>query len=368
MFRLRWLQVGGATRGCPGVTEPAASIGPRSGCSLALALLQSGCQSGPSVIAAAGSGLCGPCGFFNRVSSRVFNRSNGGCCTPGVVSDAPVEYAAPSTVVTPGTTVTPSYPIRGGIELASSVHPGSTGRVTVGLAPQPIRLSSRDRAATGSTGSSSSLPGNKTSYQTRRQDPNSRLARRPVTLPRTTVSTSEPTSRSAQALSRPAAGGPSGSDDQDPLDHLPPLDLPGEVTKSAATPPVPPAADRTATPASETDKKSAIKRESPAPAADDLDLTSGSSHAGQALELGQRRAGHQPVRCRRPEAGRRQCTRDRRPEMAGRQRLSHCSGPPRTIRGPLDLHHRSHQLGPALRRVADQSESDRSRSCRPLQL
>ena len=76
-----------------------------------------------------------------------------------------------------------------------------------------------------------------------------------MTLPRTTVSTPEPTSRSAQAPSRPAAGDSSGADDQDPLDHLPPLDLPGEVTKSAATPPVPPAADRNDKPASETRQK-----------------------------------------------------------------------------------------------------------------
>ena len=76
-----------------------------------------------------------------------------------------------------------------------------------------------------------------------------------MSLPQTTASTPEPTSRSAQALARPSAGDSSGPDDQDPLDHLPPLDLPGEVTKSAATPPVPPAADRNAKPASATEKK-----------------------------------------------------------------------------------------------------------------
>ncbi len=82
-------------------------------------------------------------------------------------------------------------------------------------------------------------------------------------------------------LSRPSAGDSSGADDQDPLDHLPPLDLPGEVTKSAATPPVPPAADRNLEPGPQAEKKAAVKRESTAPAADDLDLTSGTGPAGQ---------------------------------------------------------------------------------------
>ena len=53
------------------------------------------------------------------------------------------------------------------------------------------------------------------------------------------------------------------------------------MTKSAATPPVPPAADRNLKPVPQPDKKAGVKGESPAPAADDLDLTSGSSPASQ---------------------------------------------------------------------------------------
>ncbi len=52
----------------------------------------------------------------------------------------------------------------------------------------------------------------------------------------------EPTPRSAQASSDSAANQPAVSDNDDVLDHLPPLDLPREVTKSAASPPTPPAA------------------------------------------------------------------------------------------------------------------------------
>src|SRR5262249_38214310 len=54
-----------------------------------------------------------------------------------------------------------------------------------------------------------------------------------------TVSTPEPTSRSAQARPRSGANDAGEFDDQDPLDHIPPLDLPGEVTRSSATPPGP---------------------------------------------------------------------------------------------------------------------------------
>jgi protein tyrosine phosphatase (PTP) superfamily phosphohydrolase (DUF442 family) len=257
---------------------------PIIGLAACMALFQSGCQSGPfsNCGTGCGSGLFSPCGFFGRVSSRVFNRSNGGagCFTPGVASDGAVEYAAPSTVITPGATAGPSYPSGVGTSTSPNLPaplPGEEPSTLDKVDPVP-RIRSVPPA---SNGGSSSLQGNKTSYQTRRQDPNSRLARRPVRLPGTTASTPEPTSRSARALALPSARDSSGVDDQNPLDHLPPLDLPGEVTKSAATPPVPPAAERKEKSGTQTEKKAAVKDESPAPAADDLDLTSGSIPAVQ---------------------------------------------------------------------------------------
>ena len=94
----------------------------------------------------------------------------------------PVEYAAPATVVAPGATVTPSY------------QSGSSTTPSVGTAPLPPETPSElDRVEplpkskivtppTSGSSASSSLPGSKTSYQTRRQDPGSRLARRPRDL------------------------------------------------------------------------------------------------------------------------------------------------------------------------------------------
>jgi len=127
----------------------------------------------------------------------------------------------------------------------------------------------------GNGGTSSSAVPGKTSYQTRRPGSETRIARRQSqNLPKTTVSTPEPTSRSAQAQPRPGASDPRESDAQDPLDHLPPLDLPGEVTRSTATPPAAPAAAAPARPSDGAKKTPEVKREAPAPAANELDLTS----------------------------------------------------------------------------------------------
>jgi len=77
-----------------------------------------------------------------------------------------------------------------------------------------------------------------------------------------------------QAQPRPGARDSRASDDQDPLDHLPPLDLPGEVTRSSSAPPVAPPAGPASKPSDDTKKRPEVKRETPAPAANELDLTS----------------------------------------------------------------------------------------------
>ena len=79
------------------------------------------------------------------------------------------------------------------------------------------------------------------------------------------------------------------------------------MTRSSATPPVPPAADRKAKPDESGNKKPDVRREAPAPAADDLDLTF-VDHAVEPVRgvVGQRRARYHPICCRRSQAGRRQ--------------------------------------------------------------
>ncbi len=191
-----------------------------------VALLQSGCQSGPFSTCGSCSGLFSPTGFMSRVQTRFqtrfMNRSSG-CCGSGAVTDGPVEYAAPAAS---GATVVPSVP-----GSSSVVTPGSSLSDPSNLEPADPTPRTKVLPPAGSSGSSTSGAANKTSDRSRRFDSSTRVARnRQENLPKTLVSTPEPTQRSAQA------------DDDDVLDHLPPLDLPGEAPRATITPQSPAAA------------------------------------------------------------------------------------------------------------------------------
>ncbi len=92
------------------------------------------------------------------------------------------------------------------------------------------------------------------------------------------MTTPEPTARSAQVPSRAGSGSQSAGE-PDPLDNIPPLDLPGDVPRSSSTPPVPPpAAARPAAEPASTGKTAANKpdpkNETPAALASEVELTS----------------------------------------------------------------------------------------------
>ncbi len=299
MFWLNWLQAGGSTRGTPRRDRARRWRWPALGLMAGFVLLQSGCQSGPFSHCTDGSGLFSPCGFFGRVSSRVMNRSNGGCCGSETVSGAPVEYATPSVVGPPG--AIPSGPPAGSTYKS---YPGSglpDAPTDMNVVPDST-LKSRIQgppAGNGGSGGQAGANGVKSGYQARASDSGARIARRRSDdQTRTTISTPVPTSRSAQAQSRPRSAARAGSDDQDPFDHLPPLDLPGEVTGSGSSPAVPaaasPAVPAAASPAAPAAAGSAAPRATPvrspaaasattagarpdsrAPDIDELDLTSG---------------------------------------------------------------------------------------------
>jgi protein tyrosine phosphatase (PTP) superfamily phosphohydrolase (DUF442 family) len=119
--------------------------------------------------------------------------------------------------------------------------------------------------ASSSTGGSRPNGPQGASYQTRGQDSGARVARRHSDFAgKTTVKVGD-TDRSDQATSD--AGG------ADPLDNIPPLDLPGDVP-GASTPPVPPAAERAPEPGPAASKKVDKKNEPPAQPASEIDLTS----------------------------------------------------------------------------------------------
>ncbi len=242
MIRLDCLQAGRAIRGKPRPGFARFGRLPAMALIACVVLSLSGCRSDPCGGCGCGSGLglFGPTGFFARTSYRIFNRPVAvadPCCGTAVIGPAPV-VAAPVTVAAPAAVV-PGPPAYGGTVVTppSTVPPAPPS----GSDLEPVPRSTIESRPGSGGGSQSSVAPGKTSYQTRRSDPAARVTRnRTDDLARTTISTPAPTSRSARASSL--------DQPEDPLDHLPPLDLPGEVTRRA-TPPRPPAAERETKPA-----------------------------------------------------------------------------------------------------------------------
>ncbi len=236
MIRLDCLQAGRAIRGTPRRGFARSGRWPAMALVACVVLSLSGCRSDPCGGCGSGLGLFGPTGFFARTSYRIFNRPVAvadPCCGTEVVGPGPV-VAAPVAVAAPAATVVPGPPAYGRPPVGppSSVPPAPQS----GSDLEPVPNSRIEGRPSSGAGSQRSTAPGKTSYQTRRSDPAARVTRqRSDDLARTTISTPAPTSRSAQASSL--------DQQEDPLDHLPPLDLPGEVTRSA-TPPRPPAAER----------------------------------------------------------------------------------------------------------------------------
>ncbi len=263
MFCLDWLHAGRSTRGKPRRKRHWCRSLPAMGLLACLALLQSGCQSGPFAHCGDGSKLFGPCGFFSRTSARVFNRPQAAnCCEPGIVSDGTVVDAVPSAVVTPG--VVPSY--SSGARVVNP--PGSTDSSTELGPAGPVDPTAKSRVVTPPGNGASRTGPQGASYQTRSQDSGTRIARRRnENNIKTTVTTPEPTAGSAQVPSRAASGSRSAGE-PDPLDNIPPFDLPGDAPRSSSTPPVPPpAAARPAAEPAQAGKSAANK---PDPKADTL--------------------------------------------------------------------------------------------------
>ena len=139
------------------------------------------------------------------------------------------------------------------------------------------------------------------------------------------MTTPEPTARSAQESARAGSGGQSAAE-PDPLDNIPPLDLPGDAPRLhprrrrfPRRPPSPlrcQSAKSAATQAGPEDRDARRRSER------------GRAHLGQpprarARNVRERRAGACPLSRRRPQARRRQPSLDRRARLAGREGLSH---------------------------------------------
>src|SRR5271157_3018673 len=243
MFYLQWFRTRSVNRGKPGLPGGHGRRLALLGLLIATSLLETGCQSGP----------CSPCGFVGRTTSfitRPFHRDRG-CCGSEVVADGgcvssgvPVGVTA-APIIVPGATVVP------GAVTPSTVLPPDTPQYLdqvpqANPGPAPAAPVRRSPASTGSTGSTKSS----SSYETFRPDTRSNSSRSD-NLAHTLISTPVPAARSAQESSRVVArdtssplDGDGNSNGESVLDHLPPLDLPSDVTEKTTTPTVAPPAQR----------------------------------------------------------------------------------------------------------------------------
>ncbi|WP_165225901.1 fused DSP-PTPase phosphatase/NAD kinase-like protein [Aquisphaera insulae] len=233
MFCLQWFGPRGHGRGRPGLPGGQGRRLVVLGFVAAACLIQSGCKSGPF----------SPCGFVGRTTSKVFHRGSSPCgaapCGTEVVSDGGCfPSAVPTeTVVTPGAVVTPSVVVPPASTPSNVMSPDSQlealPSATPGNAPQS-RASGRIPPPNGGKTSST--------YETLRPESSGRG--RGENLAHTLLSTPVPASRPAQEVTQTANRGQDSADGDSVLDHMPPLDLPSEVTERGATPPVAPAAVR----------------------------------------------------------------------------------------------------------------------------
>jgi protein tyrosine phosphatase (PTP) superfamily phosphohydrolase (DUF442 family) len=232
---------GGRSRGrlASGYFRPAAAA------LLAIATLaQTGCRmDGCGGCKGLGLGrlVSGVGGAVREVGAKIFHCKSGrivaagGDCGCGV-EGGPVEYGTPGVIMAPGPIMqgTPSTVVPDISPLESTINPG------VIEPAQPTK------------GVSASPAGNKTSYEAARpQTRGGRVARGPEA-----TRTNYPAGAEAQPAER-SAGAAKGAADPSPLDNLPPLDLPSEVTQGSKPKllgegnPVPAPSPSVATPATE---------------------------------------------------------------------------------------------------------------------
>ena len=251
MTTMRWFLAGASPRGIPASRRP---IRRHPVVLLALAVVvlsQTGCQSGFF-------GSCnGPCGGrLRNLSERAFRpfRGVGPCCNGDI--GAPIapglQYGSPS-VVSPGMPITPVSPIPPGATSSPATESLPSQLEPIPSAtPAPANGDPPTQGAKASTG--------KANYEAFKPSARDRLNQSLNKGP-------EPTIRSAQGSAR-------SQDDPNPLDHLPPLDIPSPSSRADLTPPVAPAAGPTALKASE-----------PPPAAESLNELAGKAAAGNPEEL-----------------------------------------------------------------------------------
>lgn len=215
-LHLEWLKTGRALRGTPGRRRPA-RIGIAWCLVAGVVLIQAGCTSGPSC--GGGCSSCGSLGFLRRTTARILHRDR--AYDDSGVTSAPLEYGAPSTVVGPATTTGPMYSTSpSSSSVPSTVIPQDNPTQLDRVEPLPKARSAPLPGTQSSTGTS----GGKASYSLRSSSVRSTARLDTDTSARPASGSSIDSGLSPATAAEDATGG------DNPLDHLPPLSLPGEVT------------------------------------------------------------------------------------------------------------------------------------------
>ena len=264
---LDWLKIGRATRGTPRRDRTPwrrwfamALIG-------GMTLLQSGCQSGPL----SNCRMFSPCGFLGRATNRVLHRDRG-CCGSTAVSDGVVDYGAPAGVLVPAPGVIPSYPPGGVIGTSPSTVSPPALDTPSDLNEAAPKAKSVPLPGGNGTSSTTGSGARSTSYYARRDSTQMSVRSRRGPIELAGLDACADLSVGPGLVPPSSADEPAISDDDNLFDHLPPLDLPGEVTKSAASPPTPPVAPANAK-ASVTDQGNHTTQQEPAGSEADFRLT-----------------------------------------------------------------------------------------------
>ena len=238
MTTMRWFRAGATPRGTPAFRR---SLRRHPVLLLALAvaaLSQTGCVSGPF-----GCGTCG-LGRGVRATSELVTRpirnafrpiAAASCCGGSGaigVESAPITYGSP-TVVSPSTIGTP----------VGAPLPAPTDSFPSNLEAIPSATPGPPPSGSGPAGEASPAQGakpstSKTNYEAFRLKSGQGQSR-PGALARSAAPSPEPTKRSARGTKPAPAPAPAAAELSDPLDNLPPIELPADLTRNHLTPPAP---------------------------------------------------------------------------------------------------------------------------------
>src|SRR5262249_36380465 len=156
-----------------------------------------------------------PCGFLRRTTARVFNRPGCSSCGSAVAAEPGAEISSPSTVIAPSVTPGSTYSTPSSTTTVPSNVPLPPDNPTL---PEKAPSAGPGRSLVPNTGSTANPGARPTSYFGRPS-----TTRTAVRLDSGPATQRDSTVRPARESSRPAATPRTTNEEDNPLDHLPPL-------------------------------------------------------------------------------------------------------------------------------------------------